>query len=70
MFGAFAPAGAPEYAISVLLEESGYGGAVAAPVARRLLDVLSRTVPMPEAPPNGAFVEEPDLLPEGGDVRD
>lgn len=70
VFGAFAPAGAPEYAISVLLEESGYGGAVAAPVARRLLDVLSGAVPLPEAPPNGNFAEAPELLPEGGDVRD
>ena len=40
MFGAFGPANDPQYAISVLLEESGYGGSVAAPVARRLFDVL------------------------------
>lgn len=70
LFGAFAPAAAPQYAISVLLEESGYGGSVAAPVARRLLDVLSGAIPMPEAPPNGVFVETPDLLPDGGNVRD
>jgi penicillin-binding protein 2 len=37
IFAAFAPADAPEYAISVVLEESGFGGSVAAPVARRIL---------------------------------
>ena len=70
VFGAFAPADAPQYAIAVMLEESGYGGSVAAPVARRLLDALSGTIPMPEAPERGVFVETPDLLPDGGDVRD
>lgn len=70
VFGAFAPAGAPQYAISVLLEESGYGGAAAAPVARRLLDVLSGAVPLPPAPEGGQLAEQPDLLLEGGDVRD
>ncbi len=70
VFGAFAPAHAPLYAVSVLLEESGYGGSVAAPVARRLFDVLSGTVPMPPAPEDGIFEEQPDLLADGGEVRD
>ncbi len=37
VFAAFAPADAPQYAISVIMEESGFGGTTAAPVARRIL---------------------------------
>jgi penicillin-binding protein 2 len=70
VFGAFGPAGAPQYAMSVLLEESGYGGSVAAPVARRLFDVLSGTVPMPEAPIGGQLQETDALVGAGSDVRD
>src|SRR3546814_2977435 len=62
VFGAFAPAHAPQFAISVLLEESGYGGSVAAPVARRLLDVLSGTVPMPTFNEEGVLTEAPVLV--------
>ncbi len=45
VFGAYGPATDAQYAISVLLEEAGYGGSVAAPVARRLFDVLSQPLP-------------------------
>ena len=41
VFGVFGPAPDPHYAVSVFMEESGYGGSAAAPVARRLFDVLS-----------------------------
>ncbi len=37
VFAAFAPADAPQYAISVVMEEAGFGGTSAAPVARRIL---------------------------------
>jgi penicillin-binding protein 2 len=70
VFGAFGPAGAPQYAVSVLLEESGYGGSVAAPVARRIFDVLSDPATMPPAPQGGQLGEGEDLVPEGGDVTD
>jgi penicillin-binding protein 2 len=70
VFGAFGPAQLPQYAVSVLLEESGYGGSVAAPVARRLFDVLSNTVPLPPAPSGGQLGDLGALVPEGGDVRD
>jgi penicillin-binding protein 2 len=70
VFGAFGPAPAPQFAVSVLLEESGYGGSVAAPVARRLFDVLSGTVPLPPAPEGGQLDDLGALVPEGGDVRD
>ena len=71
VFGAYGPANDPQYAISVLLEESGYGGSVAAPVARRLFDVLrdpalltagARGRPLRAAPHAGADGTE--------DVRD
>jgi penicillin-binding protein 2 len=64
VFGALAPAGAPQYAVSVLLEESGYGGSVAAPVARRLFDVLSGTIPLPEAPLGGNLADLGAAVPE------
>ena len=70
VFGAFGPAADPHYAISVFMEESGYGGGAAAPVARRLFDVLSGSVPLPPAPEGGVVPEITDLSPEPGDVRD
>lgn len=70
IFGAFGPASAPQYAVSVLLEESGYGGSVAAPVARRLFDVLSGTVPLPPAPEGGQLPDTAELVPEGEAVDD
>lgn len=70
VFGAFGPANDAQYAISVLLEESGYGGSVAAPVARRLFDVLSGTVPLPPAPEDGRFDVLETLSPDSGDVLD
>ena len=45
LFVAFAPADDPQYVISVVMEESGFGGTVAAPVARRIIDVLSGKTP-------------------------
>ena len=69
-FGAFAPATAPKYAVSVLLEESGYGGSVAAPVARRLFDVLADPTLLPAAPLGGKIAVLDSLAPEAGEVRD
>ena len=47
VFVAFAPADAPQYVVAVVMEESGFGGAVAAPVSRRILDGLSGNPPGP-----------------------
>lgn len=47
VFVAFAPADAPQYVVAVVMEESGFGGAVAAPVARRILDGLAGRPPAP-----------------------
>jgi penicillin-binding protein 2 len=69
-FAAFGPAENPRYAVSVFMEESGYGGSAAAPVARRLFDVLSSTVPLPDAAQGLQVVDPEDLAPEAGNVRD
>src|SRR5690606_32660831 len=42
VFAAWAPAADPEYAVSVVVEEGGYGSAVAAPIARRILEPIAR----------------------------
>jgi penicillin-binding protein 2 len=70
VFGAFGPASDPHFAVSVFMEESGYGGSAAAPVARRLFDVLSGTVELPPAPMGGVLSDLPSLSPNPGDVRD
>lgn len=41
IFAAYGPVGAPQYAISVIMEEAGFGGSTAAPVARRIFDLLA-----------------------------
>jgi hypothetical protein len=56
--------------VSVFLEESGYGGSAAAPVARRLFDVLSSSTPMPDAHQTLDAPEITNLSPDPGDVRD
>jgi penicillin-binding protein 2 len=67
VFAAFGPAPAPEYAIAVFMEESGFGGTAAAPVVRSLLDALSGAAPMPPAPPGGDLtVPTDDLVDPGG----
>lgn len=41
VFCAFAPVENPQYVVAVFMEEAGFGGAAAAPVARRILDGLA-----------------------------
>jgi penicillin-binding protein 2 len=53
LFAAFGPAPAPQYAVSVVMEATGFGGSNAAPVARALFDVFSGAVPRPIAPLGG-----------------
>lgn len=57
VFSSYGPVPNPQYAIFVILEESGTGGTAAAPVARTLYDALAGVTPMPSAPP---------VAPEGG----
>ncbi len=67
VFAAFGPAAAPKYSIAVIMEESGFGGSNAAPVARALFDVLSGATPKPAAPLGGNPPVVPgDLTTVGG----
>ena len=43
-FVAFAPADAPRVAVAIVVEHGGYGGAVAAPIARRVLATALRRI--------------------------
>jgi penicillin-binding protein 2 len=63
LFAAFGPTTDPQYAVTIVLEESGFGGTAAAPVARALFDVFAGLVPMPEIQPGGGLVQPPP--PEG-----
>ena len=47
LFVAMAPVDNPQYVVAVVMEEAGFGGAVAAPVARRILDGLAGNPPGP-----------------------
>jgi penicillin-binding protein 2 len=62
-FIAFAPAEAPRIAICVLVENSGFGSSVAAPIARRVIDAYfanNAGMPQPGAqPPAAATGTEP-----------
>jgi penicillin-binding protein 2 len=53
VFSAFGPAPAPKFVVTVMLEEAGFGGVAAAPVARKVLDYVSGAVPLPPAPLGG-----------------
>ncbi|HVW35127.1 MAG TPA: penicillin-binding transpeptidase domain-containing protein, partial [Acidimicrobiia bacterium] len=50
LFAAAAPANAPRYAVVAVVEEAGFGSAVAAPIVRRVLDAL---LDLPAAPAAG-----------------
>lgn len=66
VFAAFGPAEAPRFAISVFMEESGFGGTAAAPVARALFDALSGQVPLEPAPLGGIPVAPATELSDAG----
>jgi penicillin-binding protein 2 len=66
VFSAFGPVPDPRFQVTVVLEESGFGGTASAPVARALFDVLSGTVPLPEAPPGGVLGAPAAPLTTGG----
>jgi penicillin-binding protein 2 len=56
VFAAYGPTPAPQYAVSVFMEATGFGGSNAAPVARALFDVFSGAAPRPVAQPGGGVV--------------
>jgi penicillin-binding protein 2 len=47
LFVSFAPASDPQYVVAVVMEEAGFGGAAAAPVARRIYEGLAGQPPAP-----------------------
>jgi penicillin-binding protein 2 len=57
LFAAFGPAHAPDRQVAIVLEESGFGGTAAAPVARALFDVFAGVAPMPVIQPGGGLIE-------------
>jgi penicillin-binding protein 2 len=68
VFAAFGPAPTPRYAVSVFLEESGFGGVAAAPVARALFDAFAGVVPLQPAGPDGLPVGSTGGLAAGSGV--
>ncbi len=44
-FACYAPANDPQYVVVVMIEEGGFGGAMAAPVARRILEYIYNIEP-------------------------
>ncbi len=67
VFSAFGPAAAPQFQVTVFLEQSGFGGTASAPVARALFDVLSGAVPQPTVEPGG-ILPPPAALTAGAGV--
>jgi penicillin-binding protein 2 len=51
LFTAYAPADAPRYVVTVVLEEAGLGATAAAPVARRVLEAIAVKEGISTAPP-------------------
>jgi penicillin-binding protein 2 len=47
VFAAYAPEGAPQYAVTAVMEEAGFGSETAAPVVRHLYEYLSGQPPTP-----------------------
>jgi penicillin-binding protein 2 len=45
LFAAVAPANAPRYVVVAVIEESGFGSVVAAPIVRKVLEVLTGVAP-------------------------
>lgn len=72
-FVAYGPAPAPEYTISVIMEESDFGGTAAAPVARSLFDILAHNPSVSETPLGSDYElpgEEDELVDFEGPVTD
>jgi len=49
LFVAVAPADHPQFVVAAVVEEAGFGSAVAAPIVRRVLEVLTGIAPRPAA---------------------
>jgi penicillin-binding protein 2 len=66
VFSAFGPVNAPRYQVTVMIEESGFGGTSSAPVVRALFDVLAGFEPLPDVPPGGVLPPPTEPLSAAG----
>jgi len=61
VFAGFAPAENPQYSWAIIVEQGGYGSAVSAPIARRILEPLAlrdtQNMPLPTTPLPGQEVQ-------------
>lgn len=65
LFVGFGPVSDPQYVAAAVLEQSGFGGDVAAPLVRRVFDFASGIFgPIPEAPLGGALAPPPPFQPQ------
>ena len=74
LFTAFAPADKPRIAIAMVVENAGFGGVIAAPIARKVLDyaILGKRPAPPPEPKNGAApatVKKPAAAPVPAPAR-
>ncbi len=72
LFAGYAPVASPKYAISVILEQSGFGGQAAAPAARTMFDYLFGEIDVPLRAPftdPEPIVLEPLLDEQGNEVN-
>lgn len=68
VFAAFGPVADPRFAVAVVMEESGFGGTSAAPVARKLFDIFAGVTPRPDIQPGGELVFPSDV--DAGPTQD
>lgn len=68
VFAAFAPVIDPEYVVVTLLEEAGFGGEVAAPVAERILRAIALGDVPAAVPVDPDYLLDPNVLPVAGVV--
>ncbi len=70
-FVAFAPYENPEIAVAVIVEHGGHGGAVAAPIASKVIEAYNKFYPMPPDAEKNPEIPDPglslraNLIPEG-----
>jgi penicillin-binding protein 2 len=70
LFVGYGPAPAPRYAVAVVLEEAGFAGSNAGPVARWLFDLFSGQVPVPPAARVDVPMPPPECPPPPDDEAD
>jgi penicillin-binding protein 2 len=71
LFSAFAPAEAPQFEVTAVLEESGFGAEAAAPLVRLILEALQDPAKLFQVAPDGTLVPPPPpAIAEAGTAHD